>query len=499
MMQRKLQWLVLLSAVPLTFGFAQFKPGLTPVSKELKDGFNSIKPDDGRKILAYLAGPECEGRGTGEPGYQKATEYVAMQFKKAGLKSVMPDGSFFQFNDFWRVGVDTKSLAISSDTYKVPTKEIGVSITGNVDVSGEVVVVYLSGKVAALGDDMKSQIEGKVVFLRNDSTTRGIERSITALGPKAVVSITSNLPVPGFQGRASDPGTANARAGRLALRPEEAVKLIPNGTDLITNPGKDSVKVSTSGVSVTLRCTQIVEKIKVANVVAKLEGNDPLLKEEYVGVGAHLDHLGRRGDVIYYGADDDGSGCTGLIQLAHALSKNPIKPKRSVLFMAFYGEEMGLLGSRFLSDNSPVPLDKMIAELQMDMVGRDSDGAQNGDPNRMDKASENTDTIRLVGSKRISTRLDDIIQEMNGSIGFRFKYDAEDVYTRSDHYNFARKGIPIAFFFSGFHADYHQPTDTIEKINYDKIANTAKLAYLTIHKLGQEAGPLPKIQKSGGN
>ena len=141
----------------------------------------------------------------------------------------------------------------------------------------------------------------------------------------------------------------------------------------------------------------------------------------------------------------------------------------------------------------------MIAELQMDMIGRDSDGAQNGDPNRMDKASENTDTIRLVGSKRISTRLDDIIQEMNGSIGFRFKYDAEDVYTRSDHYNFARKGIPIAFFFSGFHADYHQPTDTIEKINYDKITNTAKLAYLTIHKLGQEAGPLPKIQKSGGN
>ncbi|HLO99684.1 MAG TPA: M28 family peptidase, partial [Fimbriimonas sp.] len=177
-----------------------------------------------------------------------------------------------------------------------------------------------------------------------------------------------------------------------------------------------------------------------------------------------------------------------------------IKPKRSVLFMAFYGEEMGLLGSRYLSDNSPVPLDNMIAEIQLDMVGRDSYGAQNGDPKRIDKVEENRDTMRLVGSKRISPMLDTIIQQENAAVGFKFKYDAEDVYTRSDHFNFARKGIPIAFFFCGFTPDYHQPTDTVEKINFDKIANTSKLVYLTVHKLGSYPGRLPKdVNPSGGS
>ena len=139
----------------------------------------------------------------------------------------------------------------------------------------------------------------------------------------------------------------------------------------------------------------------------------------------------------------------------------------------------------------------MIAELQMDMVGRNSFGAQNGDQKRIDKEEENRDTIRLVGSKRISTALDKIILDQNESIGWKFKYDAEDVYTRSDHYNFARLGIPIAFFFTGFHPDYHQPTDTVDKINFDKIANTAKLVYLTIHQLGDYKGMLPHDVSQG--
>jgi Zn-dependent M28 family amino/carboxypeptidase len=120
----------------------------------------------------------------------------------------------------------------------------------------------------------------------------------------------------------------------------------------------------------------------------------------------------------------------------------------------------------------------MVAELQMDMVGRDSDGVQNGDPKRVDKKEENIDTMRLVGSKRISTDLHNAVLENNKYIGFKFKWDAEDVYTRSDHYNFAKHGIPIAFLFDGFHPDYHQPTDTVDKINWVKLTNAAKLYYL---------------------
>ena len=151
--------------------------------------------------------------------------------------------------------------------------------------------------------------------------------------------------------------------------------------------------------------------------------------------------------------------------------------------MTFFGEEMGLLGSSFLSDHPPVHLDKMVSELQMDMVARDSYGAQNGDPNRMDKLEENIDTMRLVGSKRISTDLDKVIQQENAHVGFKFKYDAEDVYTRSDHYNFAKHGVPIAFLFDGFTPDYHQPSDTVDKIDFLKLTNAAKLYYLTAHAI----------------
>ena len=273
---------------------------------------------------------------------------------------------------------------------------------------------------------------------------------------------------------------------------DTAKKLFPNAGSILgaTLPA-EGVVISPLGTSITGAAKTMVDKARVGNVVAKLEGSDPSLKDEFIGVGAHLDHLGKNGDVWYPGADDDGSGSTALLQLAKAFSSNPIKPKRTVIFMSFYGEEMGLLGSGYFSNNAPIDLTKMIAELQMDMVGRNSVGAQNGDQKRIDKEEENRDTIRLVGSKRISTALDKIILAENESIGWKFKYDAEDVYTRSDHYNFARKGIPIAFFFTGFHPDYHQPTDTIDKINFDKIANTAKLVYLTIFDLGNYSGMLP--------
>jgi Zn-dependent M28 family amino/carboxypeptidase len=272
----------------------------------------------------------------------------------------------------------------------------------------------------------------------------------------------------------------------------------------LVNESERSIPSGTTGLVVKKlsgsfagKATSVVEKIKVANVVGVLPGSDPVLKSEFIGVGSHLDHLGNVGGTVYYGADDDGSGTTAVLMVAKGLAANKLKPKRSTVFMAFYGEEMGLLGSAYLANNPPFDLSKMVAELQLDMVGRDSDGAQNGDMNRIDKASENTDTIRLVGSKRISTTLDTIIQEQNKFIGFRFKYDAEDVYTRSDHYNFAAKGIPIAFFFSGFHPDYHQPTDTVEKINYDKITNTAKLVYLTTHAVAARPGRLPKDVPQG--
>ena len=485
--------LTFLLAGSAIFANAQFAPGLKEVPGDFLKGFNSIKSAEGRKHLEYLAGPICDGRGTGQPGFEKAMDYMAENFKKIGLKSIMPDGSFFQLVDFWRVGTNVDSLVLKTDRYSAKKNEIGVSTPGELDVSGETVFVSANGAIKALSAEQEAMVKDRVVVVLNKSTRRGMEGMFTAAGAKAVILLVDKVSAPSWQGRRTKPGTLTTTA-RLSMTLGTAKKLLSkDDVALLSTPlEKDSLVVSPLSTPITAGAKSIVEMARVGNVVAKLEGSDPILKDEFIGVGAHLDHLGRRGDVVFPGADDDGSGSTALLQVAKALSTNPIKPKRTVIFMAFYGEEMGLVGSGYFADNPPIDLTKMIAELQMDMVGRNSVGAQNGDQKRIDKEEENLDTIRLVGSKRISTALDKIILTENESVGWKFKYDAEDVYTRSDHYNFAKKGIPIAFFFTGFHPDYHQPTDTIEKINFEKIANTAKLVYLTIHQLGEYKGMLPK-------
>lgn len=483
--------LTFLLAGTAIFANAQFSQGLKAIPKEYKKGFDSINANDGRKFLGYLAGPICEGRGTGQPGFEKAMDYMADNFKKFGLKPVMPDGTFFQLVDFWKVGTDVNSLVLKTDQYSAKTDEIGVSLNGDLNVTGDVVFVVANGTVAALTDEQQAQVKGKVVLLLNKSSRRRFEGSFVTAGATAVMTIADKVSAPSWRGSNRKPDATSATA-RLAVTIATAKKLFPNSASVLdASLPTDGMTITPLGASVTAAAKSAIEKARVGNVVAKLEGSDPVLKEEFIGVGAHLDHLGVNGGTVYPGADDDGSGSTALLQLAKALTSNPVKPKRTVIFMAFYGEEMGLLGSGYFANNPPIDLTKMIAEIQMDMVGRNSVGAQNGDQKRIDIESENLDTIRLVGSKRISTALDKIILTENESIGWKFKYDAEDVYTRSDHYNFAKKGIPIAFFFTGFHPDYHQPTDTIEKINFDKIANTAKLVYLTVHQLGEYKGMLP--------
>jgi Zn-dependent M28 family amino/carboxypeptidase len=159
--------------------------------------------------------------------------------------------------------------------------------------------------------------------------------------------------------------------------------------------------------------------------------------------------------------------------------------------MAFCGEEMGLIGSAHYANNPIFPLDKMTCLLQVDMVGRNEE-SQN------DKPEDNIDTIHLVGSKRLSMELHQAVLDANKYVNFKFEWDEEDVYTRSDHYNFAAKGVPIAFVFSGFHPDYHQPTDTMDKINFDKIVSTARLFYATALDAANRPAKLKKDASSSG-
>ena len=488
-MRRSLAFLALgLSALAA----AQF-PGAQKPPADVKKGYDAITESDARTILGYLAGPECQGRGTGQPGFQKAAEYVAAHFRAAGLKPMGENGTYYQYGTFYRYAVADAALT-TADGAKIDGGLISLAPLGkDIDVTAGVVVVR-GGAEDKLTDAQVKALDGKIVVAMLPAGRTPISRQITLSDAKAVLNVVDRTSpvVPQTRRTAGAPSTSRPGGGIA----REALNKMGGSVGAFVAQAQGGATMLALPREARLTAKGGIVEVKVPNVVGMIEGSDPKLKAEYVGIGGHLDHLGVNAQgVVYPGADDDGSGSTAVMLVAHAMSQNKLKPKRSIVFMTFFGEEMGLLGSRFLTDHPPVPLDKMVAELQMDMVGRDSDGVQNGDEKRVDKREENTDTIRLVGSKRISTGLDATIQEVNKYVGFRFKYDAEDVYERSDHYNFARKGIPIAFLFDGFHPDYHQPTDTVDKINFLKLTNAAKLYYLAALKIANNPAPPVKDVK----
>ena len=257
------------------------------------------------------------------------------------------------------------------------------------------------------------------------------------------------------------------------------------------------------GVTITFNIDADYEVVRTQlarNIVATVDGSDPRLRDTYVAFGAHYDHVGyaegevtrgengarRAGapgrvtpghedDRLWNGADDDGSGSVAVMALAKAFAAGP-RPKRSLLFVWHSGEERGLLGSRYFADYPTVPIDKIVTELNIDMIGR----------NRDDKASE-SNTVYLVGSDRISTELHNLSRAANADLPkpmtlnyeFNDPSDLEQLYFRSDHYSYAAKGIPIIFFTTGLHPDYHTNTDEVSKIEFEKLARITQLVYET--------------------
>jgi len=244
---------------------------------------------------------------------------------------------------------------------------------------------------------------------------------------------------------------------------------------------------------------EVLQTLYTHNVVGMIEGTDPRLKDTYVLFGAHLDHIGyaaaprtpaatgaaalarcpneQPGDVINNGADDDGSGTAAVLAIAKAFATGP-KARRSLVFIWHAGEEMGLYGSRYSADHPVVPLDRVSVQLNMDMIGRDDWDDRDGDY---------SNSMYLVGDDRISTELHNIIVDVNAAMkkplkldyGMNDPLDPEAVYYRSDHYSYASKGIPIAFFTTGLHTDYHCRSDTADKIRYEKMTRIGQLAYET--------------------
>ncbi|MDA0773611.1 MAG: M28 family metallopeptidase [Bacteroidetes bacterium] len=223
------------------------------------------------------------------------------------------------------------------------------------------------------------------------------------------------------------------------------------------------------------------ESIDTENVVAIIPGTEK--PEEYIIISSHLDHVGTRDGKIYNGADDDGSGTVALLEIAEAFnraSQEGYGPKRSVVFIHLTGEEKGLLGSKYYSDNPLYPIANTVANLNIDMVGRLDPKRENQNPNY----------IYLIGSDRLSQELHEVSEAINTKytqLELDYTFNAEDdpnrFYFRSDHYNFAKKNIPIIFYFNGTHEDYHKHTDTPDKINYPILAKRTKLIFHTAWEL----------------
>ncbi len=229
------------------------------------------------------------------------------------------------------------------------------------------------------------------------------------------------------------------------------------------------------------------------NVLAFIEGSKK--PKEVLVISAHLDHIGKHDGEIYSGADDDGSGTVALLEIAEAFYKakeNGEGPKRSILILHVTGEEKGLYGSRFYAENPVFPLKNTVANINIDMIGR-------VDPIHKDKPNY----IYVIGADRLSTGLDAAVTKANTNLkNFKLDYkyndrnDPERIYYRSDHYNFAKKGVPAVFFFSGIHEDYHKPTDTPDKINYPLMTKRTKLIFYTAWDLANSKERI-KVDRDG--
>lgn len=471
----------------------------------------SITADDLRNHLTIIASDEFQGRETGTDGNDKAAEYIAGELKRIGIPPVV-NGSYFQQVDFKWISWNEVAIQVGENKYKhlwdmlsFPDKNQNVDSL----ITDEVVFLGYGIDDPAYSDYRKADIKGKVIMI-NEGEPEDEEGNYIVSGNKTE-SIWSadpdkKLKVAYEKGAKAVLIITNDIKGKLAenrrklLSPtviigsqEQEMPDMANSIFISTNIAKDIIgnkenkiikarkRIAKKGKSkpvalktdLTLIQNRNDYSLAGRNILAYLEGTDK--KEELVIVSAHYDHVGMRGDDVYNGADDNGSGTSTVLELAEAFAKakeNGDGPRRSILFLWVTGEEKGLLGSDFYTQFPVFPLETTICDINIDMVGRVDEKYE---------AQNNPNYIYVIGSDRISQDLHDINEEMNkkySQITLDYTYNSEQdpnrFYYRSDHYNFAKNGIPSIFFFNGVHADYHKTSDTVDKINFEKMEKVAR-------------------------
>ena len=438
-----------------------------------------ITPADLKAKLTVIASAQMEGRETATEGQRRAAAYIEDYFKK--LKLLPGDSGKYQ------MAFPVYQDSITSATFTANSKNFSLgddfAPAGNSIPAGtwQVQNIVFAGKGVkdSTHNDYDSlDVKNKWIMiapLSAGESVRGL-RQIINLAPQynaAGLLIVSN----------SFPRKNFITKGNMYLT--QTNNNIPvffisqTLADAILNTHVDSNTIhKTYSANLNLSINKTTNSLQSTDVLGIIPGTDK--KDEYVFVTGHYDHLGKRDSVIYYGADDDGSGTTSVLEIAQAFAAardKGFRPKRTIVFMMVSGEEKGLWGSKYYTDHPVFSLDSTSVDLNIDMVGRI-------DPSR--NYGDSTNYVYTIGEDKLSSDLMHLSDSINNTYShleldrkFNDPKDPNRFYYRSDHYNFASKGVPIIFYFNGVHADYHKPTDTVDKINFDVMTKRVKLVFYT--------------------
>lgn len=484
----------------------------TPAIDSTTKFANRITAADIKKHMLVLASDEFQGRETGTEGNALAANYIARHFKSLGLPAIGDSSDYFQSVAFTWVSWDNIEIQVKDDRYRHLWDFVAYNTENNnlpefktdeviflgygiddfnysdykeADVEGKVILIYkgepkqedgtywVSGNKnpSEWSSNIQMKLEAayrkkvKAVLIIEDQLKEKVaEDRRLLLGPRVLLGEPDMSDIPMANACYISTNVARAIIGKKF---KKLVKL----RDRINENGENrSLRLKTD---LTLKMEKKSRSLEGVNILGFIEGTHPFAKNEIVVVSAHYDHIGAKGKDINNGADDNASGTTTVMEIADALArarKEGMGPKRSVLCLLVTGEEKGLLGSEYYAQHPVFPLENTIVNVNIDMVGR-------VDENYMDKAPY----IYVIGSDRLSRDLHDVNEKINNKyqgLILDYKYndeaDPNRFYYRSDHYNFAKNGIPAIFFFNGVHEDYHRPTDTVEKIDFELMETRAR-------------------------
>lgn len=476
-----------------------------------------------RQHLTLLASPEFEGRGTGQKGGEKTAHYIANQFKSYGLQAPV-DGNYFQPVNLVRVSYQVQRFVVNGTAYENGTDFfiqgdnkrtiyhtddivfVGYGIQdkkhndlADVDIRDKVVLVINEGEPKDANGN--SIVTGNKKMSEWASSRFKRVQELLKKNPKMILAagdyVDENMARFGRRlvggrfslddGNDAVSGTSQAPVVNISSRLANEL-LAKHQTSLEQQKNTPSTFTIPAKVDAEMGITK--EKFADPNVLGLLEGSD--LKDEIVVIVGHYDHDGILPDGTFFpGADDNGSGTVGVLELARVFAqtkKDGQGPRRSLLFIGLAAEEKGLLGSKFYVENPIFPLENTVACINMDMIGRIDDKHLNGNHNY----------IHAIGLDKLSSELKQITEAANNTytqMELDYMYDDPKdpmrLYYRSDHYNFAEKGIPSAFFFSGLHPHYHTPEDTVDKIDFPMMVKREKLIFHIAWEIANRDKRLP--------